>query len=93
MRTLLPYQARWVGDRSRLKVHEKARRIGLSWAEAYDDVVHAGAGRGDVYYQSYAHDMTAGFIDDCADWAQELQAAAEGVGETLNEIDGEKNTA
>ena len=90
MRTLLPYQARWVGDRSRLKVHEKARRIGLSWAEAYDDVVHAGAGRGDVYYQSYAHDMTAGFIDDCADWAQELQAAADVVGETFLEIDGEK---
>ena len=88
--TLLPYQRRWVEDKSPLKVHEKARRIGLSWAEAFDDVVHAAEGRGDIYYQSYAHDMTAGFIDDCAQWAQDLQVAAEVVGETFLDIDGEK---
>ena len=88
--TLLPYQARWVEDRARLKVHEKGRRIGLSWGEAYDSVLHAGAGHGDVYYQSYAHDMTRGFIDDCAQWARDLQLAAEAVGETLIDVDGEK---
>ena len=90
MRTLLPYQQRWVADSSPLKLHEKGRRIGLSWAEAYDNVVHAGAGRGDVYYQSYAHDMTAGFIDDCAGWAADLQVGADVVGETFLELDGEK---
>ena len=88
--TLLPYQSRWVEDGSRLKVCEKGRRIGLSWAEAYDDVVHAAAGKGDVYYQSYAHDMTKGFIDDCAFWAQSLQVAAAEVGETVLDIDGEQ---
>ena len=45
-RTLLSYQARWVGDRAGLKVIEKSRRIGMSWAEAYDAVMHAGEGRG-----------------------------------------------
>ena len=93
-RTLLPYQRRWVEDRSGLKVIEKSRRIGLSWAEAYDSVMHAGVegdGGGNVYYQSYAHDMTRGFITDCAEWAAVLQAGAAELGETLIELDdGEK---
>ena len=59
-RTLLPYQARWVGDAAPLKIAEKSRRIGLSWAEAYDAVVHAGAGKGNVTYQSYDKEMTRG---------------------------------
>jgi len=32
---LLPYQARWVTDDSRLKAMEKGRQIGMSWASAY----------------------------------------------------------
>ena len=86
-RTLLPYQSRWVADENGLKVIEKSRRIGLSWAEAYDSVMHAGAGAGNVYYQSYALDMTRGFITDCAEWAAALQVGADAVGETLVELD------
>ncbi len=85
-RTLLPYQARWVADGAGLKVIEKSRRIGISWAEAYDAVMHAGAGAGDVYYQSYARDMTRGFVDDCAAWAEALQVGAAAVGETLIDL-------
>ena len=86
--TLLPYQARWVQDPAGLKVCEKSRRIGLSWAEAYDSVLHAGAatGGGNVYYQSYSKDMTRGFVDDCAGWAERLQIAADAVGETLIDL-------
>ena len=80
---LLPYQDRWVADKSGVKVIEKSRRIGLSWAEAYDAVLHAGANRGNVYYQSYNKDMTRGFIDDCAAWADDLNEVAGAVGETL----------
>ncbi len=91
-RTLLPYQRRWVQDPARLKVCEKSRRVGLSWAEAYDAVMHAGrtreSGGGDVYYQSYARDMTRGFISDCAAWAEFLDVAAAAVGETLVELGG-----
>ena len=90
-RTLLPYQARWVRDRSGLKVMEKSRRIGLSWAESYDAVMHAGAGAGDVYYQSYSRDMTRGFIDDAGEWAEVLQLGARAVGETL--LDTEDGSA
>ncbi len=84
---LLPYQARWVRDDAGLKVIAKSRRIGLSWAEAYDSVLHAAGGGGDVYYQSYSLDMARGFIDDCAWWGETLQRAASDVGEIVIELD------
>ena len=90
MHTLLPYQARWVGDDAGLKVIEKSRRIGISWAEAYDAVLHAGEGCGNVYYQAYNQDMTRGFVDDCAAWARGLNVGAEAVGEVLIE-DGSRS--
>lgn len=31
---LLPYQRRWIADTSQLKIAEKSRRTGLTWAEA-----------------------------------------------------------
>lgn len=31
----LPYQIRWIQDDSRIKIMEKSRQIGLSWATAY----------------------------------------------------------
>ena len=82
-RALLPYQSRWVADKAGVKVIEKSRRIGLSWAEAYDAVMHAGGGGGNIYYQSYNKDMTRGFIDDCAEWARTINVGAEAVGEIL----------
>ena len=90
-RSLLPYQAAWVGDDSGLTVMEKSRRIGLSWSEAYDDVLYAGEGRGDVYYQSYSQDMTRGFIDDAAEWARYLNIGAGAVNETLIEFDDKES--
>ena len=87
---LLPYQTAWVRDAAPVKVIEKSRRIGLSWAEAYDSVLYAGRGNGNIYYQSYSHLMTKGFITDCADWARHLQIGAEAAGETLLDIDGDK---
>lgn len=86
-RTLLPYQSRWVRDDTPLAVIEKSRRIGLSWCEAYADVMWAGEGKGDVYYQSYSLEMARGFIDDCAEWAELLQTAIEPVGEVLLDFD------
>ena len=84
-RTLLPYQARWVADKAKLKVCEKSRRIGLSWCEAYDAVMHAAEGAGNVYYQSFEKEATRGFIDDCAEWVGYLNKLASAVDETLLE--------
>ncbi len=82
---LLPYQRRWIADKSPVKIVEKGRRIGLSYAEASDAVLHAAdAARGaNVYYISYDKEMTAGFIQDCATWARAFHAAAGEVGEQV----------
>ena len=87
---LLPYQARWVADPAPVKICEKSRRIGLSWAEGYDAVLHAAAGHGDVVYISFSKNMTAGWIQDCADHARTLQRAASAIDEAVIE-DGDRS--
>jgi len=77
---LLPYQQRWLADTSKVKVVEKSRRIGLSWAEACDSVLCAAATSGmDVWYIGYVKDMAIEFILDCAQWAEQLQSVAEAI--------------
>lgn len=71
-----------------MKVIEKSRRIGLSYSEAADSVLHAAAKSGaNVHYISYDKDMTAGFIQDCAQWAKAFGAAASQIEETVVEED------
>lgn len=83
---LLPYQNRWCLDRSPVKIIEKSRRIGLSFAEASDSVLHASGKSGaNVYYISYDKEMTQGFIQDCADWARRNHAGAGVIGESVIE--------
>ncbi|MFM9902148.1 MAG: terminase large subunit domain-containing protein [Polaromonas sp.] len=77
---LLPYQQRWLADKSQVKVVEKSRRIGLSWAEACDSVLCAAAANGqDVWYIGYVKDMAIEFILDCAQWAEHFNSVAEAI--------------
>lgn len=83
---LLPYQKAWLGDKSPVKVMEKSRRIGLTWAQALDDVLKAStSGRDgmDVLYISFNQDMTREYIDTCAEWAKKLQIVAGKVNEDI----------
>lgn len=83
---LLPYQKKWLEDKARVKVIEKSRRIGLTWAQALDDVITAAtAGRDgmDVLYISFNQDMTREYIDTCAEWARKLQLVAGSVNEDV----------
>ena len=83
---LLPYQKAWLGDKSPVKVVEKSRRIGLTWAQALDDVLKAStSGREgmDVLYISFNQDMTREYIDTCAEWAKKLQIVAGKVNEDI----------
>ena len=83
---LLPYQKAWLGDKAPVKVAEKSRRIGLTWAQALDDVLQAStSGRDgmDVLYISFNQDMTREYIDTCADWAKKLQIVAGKVNEDI----------
>jgi phage FluMu gp28-like protein len=77
---LLPYQQAWLADQAKVKVCEKSRRIGLSWAEACDAVLCAAAASGqDVWYIGYVKDMAIEFILDCAQWAEHFQSVADAI--------------
>ena len=82
---LLQYQIDWVADDSDLKLGEKSRRIGLTWAEASDDVLIAAkeraAGGQNVYYIGYNMDMAIEFVEACAMWARIFDKAAGAIEE------------
>ena len=90
---LLPYQQDWLADDSQLKVGEKSRRIGLTWAEAADNVLIAAAdqaaGGQNVYYIGYNQDMGLEYIEACAMWAKAFHYAAADVEEGIWEEDSE----
>ncbi|MCY4430656.1 MAG: hypothetical protein OXC11_09730 [Rhodospirillales bacterium] len=80
---LLGYQSRWNAERADVAICDKSRRIGLSWGDAAERVLWAAQGKGNVYYMSYNKDMTAGYIEDCAEWARYHNLAAGAIEETL----------
>ncbi|HEY0155465.1 MAG TPA: hypothetical protein VGB92_25945 [Longimicrobium sp.] len=91
---LLPYQQRWVADPSPVKVCEKSRRIGLTWAEAADDTLAAASASGeDTLYIGYDKALAIEFVETCAMWARAFQLAAgeiEDAGDVLEDADREK---
>jgi phage FluMu gp28-like protein len=89
---LLDYQKDWVADAATVKLAEKSRRIGLTWAEAADDALTAASQSGmDVFYIGYNKDMAREFIDSCAFWAKHYHLAASQVEETLFKDDEDKD--
>lgn len=82
---LIGYQQAWVADDSQLKIGEKSRRVGLTWAEASDNVLIAASDRADggmnVYYIGYNMDMAIEYIEACAMWAHFFNRAAGAVEE------------
>ena len=57
---LMPYQREWIMDRCDLKVCEKSRRTGITWASALEAVVVASSQKKDggmnVYFMTYAEE-------------------------------------
>lgn len=87
----LPYQQRWAADMSPVKVYEKSRRIGISWAEAGEDSLLAASENGmDVFYIGYNKDMALEFIEDCADWSKFYNQAAGEIEEFIWEDEKEE---
>ncbi|MBQ7625626.1 MAG: terminase family protein [Rhodocyclaceae bacterium] len=87
---LLPYQQAWMADRSPVKVVEKSRRIGLSWAEAAMATLEAARQNNgqDSWYLGYSQDMAQEFIRDCAFWVRHFQFAASAAEEVVVEDEG-----
>ena len=88
---LCDYQGAWLNDKAPVKVWEKSRRIGASWAEALYSVLEAAKKRSEggqnSYYLSYNKDMTRQFIHDCAWWAKEIGAASGKIEEVVADYD------
>lgn len=90
---LLPYQAAWVKDGSRLKLAEKSRQIGWTWCTAYRLVStkSLAEARLDAWISSRDDIQARLFLEDCKHFAQLLQTAAEDLGEQA--IDDKGHTA
>jgi phage FluMu gp28-like protein len=94
---LLPYQQRWIADKAEVKIFEKSRRVGISWAEAADAVLYAAASSGDdVWYIGYNREMAMEFILDAGMWARKFQSFIATIEETeevftdYKEVGGDK---
>jgi phage FluMu gp28-like protein len=87
----LPYQSRWINDQSRLKIIEKSRQIGITYADAFDSVRKAASKTsGNHVWVSSRDELTSRlYLDHCKRWAQILHEAAEDLGEVV--IDSEKD--
>ncbi|WP_188009235.1 hypothetical protein [Grimontia hollisae] len=84
---LLPYQKYWIEDESPLKIAEKSRRTGITWAEACDAALttskskaHGGCHH---FYVGSNKEMAREFIDAVAMWAKAFDKAA---GEICEEV-------
>jgi phage FluMu gp28-like protein len=86
----LPYQTAWINDRSRLKLMEKSRQIGISWAAAYDNdqIVAVKTAMYDEWVSSRDDIQARLFLEDCKKFAELLNVAARDLGEQI--IDEEK---
>lgn len=84
---LLGYQKRWIADESPLKIAEKSRRTGLTWAEAADAALCASTARTEGgtnhFYVGSSKEMAREFIQAVAMWAKAFDRAA---GEIQSEV-------
>jgi phage FluMu gp28-like protein len=81
----LPYQGKWIKDKSRLKLMEKGRQIGLSWSTAWacDERTAMQGNKHDQWVSSRDDIQARLFIEDCKMWAKVLAIAAEDLGEVV----------
>ncbi len=81
----LPFQSKWITDTSRLKLMEKSRQIGISWATAYAAAERTAAvGAKHDQWVSSRDDLQARlFIEDCKMWAGLMNLAAKDLGEVV----------
>ena len=92
---LLPYQARWFADESEVKVAEKSRRTGLTWAEAACNVITAAKpkqrGGRNVFYVGSRQEMALEYMAACALFAKAFNQLADSVNESLFSDGGKRD--
>lgn len=69
----LPYQRRYINDQSRFKIVEKSRRVGITYAQSYEDVEYSlTKGRRKVWFSSRDDSAAAEYIDYCRFFLEKL---------------------
>lgn len=80
----LPYQLAWINDPARLRICQKSRQIGLSYADSYDSVKKACVRGGrDVWVMSRDEIQAKQYIRYCRGWARVLDLAVAPIGHRL----------
>ena len=80
----LPYQIAWICDKAHLRICEKSRQVGLSYADSYDSVRKAGVKGGrNVWVMSRDEMQAKQYICYCKKWARVLNYAAHDWGEQI----------
>jgi len=91
---LLGYQKRWIADESPLKIAEKSRRTGLTWAEAADATLCAATAKSEGgcnhFYVGSNKEMAREFIEAAAMWAKAFDKAAGDIREEIFVDDGQE---
>lgn len=84
-KVLLPYQSRWARDNSRLKIAEKSRQIGWTWATAYGLVSRKSLrnARLDAWISSRDEIQARLFVEDCKNFAAVVNIGAVDKGECI----------
>jgi phage FluMu gp28-like protein len=91
----MPYQQRWLRDKSLIKIWEKSRRIGATWVQAYEDVEDIVFAREytpgrpvrKVYFSTKDEDSGKEYIEYCLMWAKVLNVIAKDLGDVIIEED------
>ncbi|MEB3207332.1 MAG: terminase family protein [Synechococcus sp.] len=82
---LLPYQRAWVEDESRLKICEKSRQIGWSWAEAFRICRKQSLKNAPLDHWVSSRDEIQAklFLEDCKAFSSILQIGANDLGQQV----------
>lgn len=96
-RVLMPYQARLYANAAKLRVVEKSRRIGVTWAEAARQVMLAARSRRgggtNCLYLSTSGRLARKYIATCAEWVRNLGLVAEVLVDEIRFPSGHKIAA
>lgn len=80
----LPYQVRWLKDKSKIKIVEKSRRIGMTYVQSYEDVEDCVMKRVPaVWFTSADISAAKEYIMYCGQWAKVFNVTAKYLGEIV----------
>src|SRR5574344_841055 len=86
----LPYQLRWLKDKSKIKIWEKSRRIGATYVQSFEDVQDCINKRVPAVWFSSADESAAKeYIDYCEQWVKYFHGIVKNWGEVV--IDSDKD--